>query len=234
MYKIYTNSNNDLFCYFDIIKDALDKVGVQSALCEKPLGKNYFIIDYDPKEILNEYSRMMNEDNILACEYSSYEIMSKIEKIQYAPEVFLKHLKQEHIKHFFEQFNIGVYQGFSNANFSLELAKILKANIIDFERKYKSCGYGFLNLNAELAFKSAAAAMLDAYDSGCDFLVVEDFYSFYMFDKCYKELQAISNRNFEDFYILSFAELANLALGIVPYTLKKHKLKVSLINENRS
>ncbi|EAJ0348444.1 hypothetical protein YZ38_03740 [Campylobacter lari] len=234
MYKIYTNSNNDLFCYFDIIKNVLDIVGVESTLCEKPLGKNYFIIDYDPKDILDEYSRMMDENNILACEYSSYEIMSKIDKIKYAPEFFLKYLKTEHIKYFFDKFNIGVYQGFSHANCSLELAKILKANIIDFERKYKSCGYGFLSLNAQLAYKSAAAIILDAYDSGCDFLVVEDFYSFYMFDKCSKELQAISNRNFEDFYILSFAELANLALGIVPYTLKKHKLKVSLVNENRS
>lgn len=234
MYKIYTNSNNDLFCYFDIIKDALDKVGVQSTLCEKPLGKNYFIIDYDPKDILDEYSRMMDEDNILACECSSYEIMSKIEKIQYAPKIFLDHLKQEHVKHFFEQFNIGVYQGFSDASCSLELAKALKANVIDFERKYKSCGYSFLNLNTQLAYKCAASVVLDAYDNGCDFLVVEDFYSFYMFDKCSKELQAISNRNFEDFYILTFAELANLALGIVPYTSKKHKLKVSLINENRS
>ncbi|MCV3383995.1 hypothetical protein L8T67_01175 [Campylobacter lari] len=234
MYKIYTNSNNDLFCYFDIIKDALDKVGVQSTLCEKPLGKNYFIIDYDPKDILDEYSRMMDEDNILACEYSSYEIMSKIEKIQYAPKIFLDHLKQERIKYFFEQFNIGVYQGFSDASCSLELVKMLKANIIDFERKYKSCGYNFLNLNTQLAYKCAASVVLDAYDNGCDFLVVENFYSFYMFDKCYKELQAISNRNFEDFYILTFAELANLALGIVPYTLKKHKLKVSLVNENRS
>ncbi|EAL2460343.1 hypothetical protein YZ31_06870 [Campylobacter lari] len=234
MYKIYTNSNNDLFCYFDIIKDALDKVGIQSTLCEKPLGKNYFIIDYDPKDILDEYSRMMDEDNILACEYSSYEIMSKIEKIQYAPKIFLDHLKQECIKYFFEQFNIGVYQGFSDASCSLELVKMLKANIIDFERKYKSCGYNFLNLNTQLAYKCAASVVLDAYDNGCDFLVVENFYSFYMFDKCYKELQAISNRNFEDFYILTFAELANLALGIVPYTLKKHKLKVSLVNENRS
>ncbi|EAK9939799.1 hypothetical protein A0Y42_03035 [Campylobacter lari] len=234
MYKIYTNSNNDLFCYFDIIKDALDKVEVQSTLCEKPLGKNYFIIDYDPKDILDEYSRMMDEDNILACEYSSYEIMSKIEKIQYAPKIFLDHLKQEYIKHFFEQFNIGVYQGFSDASCSLGLAKVLKANVIDFERTYKSCGYNFLNLNTQLAYKCAASVVLDAYDNGCDFLVVENFYSFYMFDKCYKELQAISNRNFEDFYILTFAELANLALGIVPYTLKKHKLKVSLVNENRS
>ncbi|QOR01577.1 MULTISPECIES: HdrB C-terminal domain-containing protein [unclassified Campylobacter] len=234
MYKIYTNNNNDLFCYFDIIKNALDIVGVESSLCEKPLGKNYFIIDYDPKDILDEYSRMMNEDNIAACEYGSYEIMSKIEPIQYAPRIFLDHLKQEHIKHFFDQFNIGVYQGFSDAECSLELAQILKANTIDFERKYKSCGYSFLNLNTELAYKCAASIVLDAYDSGCDFLVVEDFYSFYMFDKCAKELQVSSNRNFEDFYILSFAELANLALGIVPYTLKKHKLKVSLINENRS
>ncbi|CAM4066505.1 hypothetical protein [Campylobacter armoricus] len=232
MYKLYTNSNNDLFCYFDIIKDALQKVDIQTTLCEKPLGKNYFIIDYDPSDILEEYSRMMDEDNILACEYSSYELMNKIKEIKYAPDIFLQYLKIEHIKYFFEQFNIGIYQGFSNANCSLELAKILKANVIDYERKHKSCGYSFLNLNIELAYKSATAIILDAYDNGCDFLVVEDFYSFYMFDKCSKELQTISNRNFEDFYILSFAELANLSLGIVPYTLKKHKLKVSLINEN--
>ncbi|AJC84278.1 hypothetical protein IMC75_05255 [Campylobacter peloridis] len=229
MYNIYTNSNNDLFCHFDIIKDALEVVGIKSTLCEKPLGKNYFIIDYDPKDILQEYAAMLKEDNILACEYSSYEIIQKIEKVQYAPQIFLENLKTEHIKHYFKQFNIGVYQGFCDAKCSLELAKMVDANIIDFERKYKSCGYGFLNLNAKLAFECAAAIVLDAYDSGCDFLIVENFYSFYMFDKCAKELQAVSNRNFEDFYILSFAEFANLALGIIPHTLKKHKLKVSLV-----
>ncbi|AJC85923.1 HdrB C-terminal domain-containing protein [Campylobacter sp. RM16704] len=228
MYKLYTNSNNDLFCYFDIIKHALEKIHIQTTICEKPLGKNYFIIDYNPNDILEEYSRMMDEDNILVCEYSIYEIMSKIKKIQYAPEIFLKYLKIENIKYFFKDFNIGIYQGFSDAKHSLQLTNILQAKIIDFERKHKSCGYNFLNLNTELAYKCAAAIILDAYDSGCDFLVVEDFYSFYMFDKCAKGLQAVSNRNFEDFYILTFAELANLALGIVPYTLKKHKLKVSL------
>ncbi|MCR6572086.1 hypothetical protein CINS5915_04160 [Campylobacter insulaenigrae] len=229
MYKIYTNNNNDLFCYFDIISNALEFIGIKNQICNKPLGKNYFIVDYNPKEILKEYERMMDDDNILACEFSSYDIMSQIEKIQYAPDVFIQNLKQEHIKHYFDGFNIAVYQSLSKAESSTQLAKTLRANVIDFERKYNSCGYSFLALNPQLAYKAASTVILDAYDSGSDFLVVENFYAFYMFDKCYKELQAVSGRNFEDFYILTFSELANLSLGIIPHTLKKHSLKVSLI-----
>lgn len=229
MYNIYTNSNNDLFCFFDIIKDALDAIDVKNKICEKPLGKNYFIIDYNPEHILKEYERMMNDDNILACEFSSYDIMNKIEKIQYAPDIFVQHLSKNHIVKKFSDFNACIYQGEFETQSSLKLLNLLDVKIIDFERKHKSCGYSFLNLNPELAYQMAAAIVLDAYDSGSDFLVVEDFYAFYMFDKCFKQLQAISGRNFEDFYILTFAELANLALGIVPYTLKKHSLKVSLV-----
>ncbi len=230
MYKIYTNTNNDLFHCFDIIADALELIGVKNQICKKPLGDNYFIIDYSPKDALKEYENMMNEDDkILACEFSSYDILSRIEKIQYAPNIFLQNLKQEHIKHYFDGFNISIYQGLSQAQSSLQLAKILRANIIDFERKYKTCGYSFLTLNPQLAYKMAAAIVLDAYDSGSDFLVVENFYALYMFDKCFKELQATSGRNFKDFYILTFSELANLTLGIIPHTLKKHSLKVSLV-----
>lgn len=232
MYKIFTNASNDCFCFFDIIAKVLEKIGVENTLIDKKLERDFFILDYDTKDILEEYSKIMTEDDILACEYSSYEIMKKIKPINYAPEVFLQNLNQAHIKHYFNDFSVGIYQGISPAHSSLKLAKMLKANIIDFDRKYKSCGYQFLNFNTELAYQVASATLLDAYDSGCDFLIVEDFYSFHMFDKCSKELQNISGRDFEDFYILSFAEFASLALGIIPQTLKKHKLKVSLINAN--
>lgn len=45
-----------------------------------------------------------------------------------------------------------------------------------------------LNLNPTLSYKIAADIVLDAYDSGADFMVVKEEKDFYLFDTCAKNL----------------------------------------------
>lgn len=130
--------------------------------------------------------------------------------------------KLTHIKHDFKGFNIGFY-GYENE----ELKTKLKAKIMDF--KNPSSGFELLNFNTNLAYKIAADIVLDAYDKGCDFLVVDEAKDFYMFDTCCKDLMKESGRDFEDFYILSSQELIALIEGEESASLKNHKLKVTLI-----
>ncbi|MCW1361036.1 DUF5644 domain-containing protein [Campylobacter sp. CCS1377] len=131
----------------------------------------------------------------------------------------------ENIKHYFENFNIGCY-GFKPCE---GLKTQLLAKFIDFENADKNSGYELLNLDSELAYKMAANIVLDAYDSGCDFLVVDKVKDFYMFDTCAKKLMQVSGRNFEDFYILNRMEFLGLIQGIQNPSLKEHCLKVSLV-----
>ena len=126
------------------------------------------------------------------------------------------------IKHDFKGFNIACY-GFKPCDFS----HLFKANFITLESAHN--GSTLLNLNADLAYKMASTILLDAYDSGADFMLVGDGEDFFIFDSCAKELMRSSGRDFWDFYILKLDEFKLLAEGVRPSTLQNHTLKVSLM-----
>ncbi|EAH4531910.1 DUF5644 domain-containing protein [Campylobacter jejuni] len=135
----------------------------------------------------------------------------------------IKELKE--IKHNFKDFNIAFY-GFNTCD---TLKSKLKAKFISYENSVKNNGFSLLNLNPTLSYKIAADIVLDAYDSGADFMVVKEEKDFYLFDTCAKKLMQTSGREFEDFYILSRFEFLALIEGIQAPSLKNHTLKVSLI-----
>lgn len=131
----------------------------------------------------------------------------------------------ENLKCDFSNFNIGCY------NFDLEdsLKSRLKARFINFDKAYKNNAYSLLKLNEELSYKMAADIVLDAYDSGCDFLLLENEEDFYLFDTCAKKLMQSCGCDFNDFYVLNFKEFELLTQNIKPDSLKNHALKVSLV-----
>ncbi|WP_417903835.1 DUF5644 domain-containing protein [Campylobacter sp. LH-2024] len=129
------------------------------------------------------------------------------------------------VKHDFENFNVAFY-GFKPCD---NLKSKIKAKFISYENAEKHNGFDLLKLNSELSYKMAAKILLDAYDSGSDFLVVKNPKDFYMFDTCAKKLMNISNRDFKDFYILSHLEFLSLIQGIKNPSLQNHELKVTLI-----
>lgn len=128
--------------------------------------------------------------------------------------------EQSSLKYDFKDFSIGLYKTkINNKNF--------KAKFINI--KEKNNGFKFIKSNPNLSYIMASNIVLNAYDSGCDFLVVDSKEDFYMFDTCAKDLMKQSNRDFEDFYILSKNEFLNLAINSKSLTLKNHTLKVTLI-----
>ncbi|HBD8977919.1 TPA: hypothetical protein KLB38_001647, partial [Campylobacter jejuni] len=135
----------------------------------------------------------------------------------------IKELKK--IKHNFKDFNIAFY-GFNACD---TLKSKLEAKFISYENSTKNNGFTLLNLNPILSYKMAADIVLDAYDSGADFMVVKEEKDFYLFDTCAKKLMQTSKRDFEDFYILSRFEFLALIQGIQAPSLKNHTLKVNLI-----
>lgn len=129
------------------------------------------------------------------------------------------------VKYDFKDFNIAFY-GFKPCD---TLKSKIKAKFISYENSDKNNGFLLLNLNPELSYKMAARIVLDAYDSGADFMVVKEEKDFYMFDTCAKKLMQSSGRDFNDFYILSHFEFLSLIQGIKVPSLQNHELKVSLI-----
>ncbi|EDG1781885.1 hypothetical protein GCJ58_00770 [Campylobacter coli] len=129
------------------------------------------------------------------------------------------------VKYDFDNFNIACY-GFKIKD---DIKSKIKAHFISYENSDKNNGFSLLQLNPELSYKMAANIILDAYDSGADFMVVNQAKDFYMFDTCSKKLMQSSGREFKDFYVLSYFEFLSLIQGIKNPSLQNHDLKVSLI-----
>ncbi|EGS0794809.1 hypothetical protein I7U11_000642, partial [Campylobacter coli] len=129
------------------------------------------------------------------------------------------------VKYDFNDFNIACY-GFKIKD---DIKSKIKAHFISYENSDKNNGFSLLQLSPELSYKMAANIILDAYDSGADFMVVNQAKDFYMFDACSKKLMQSSRREFKDFYVLSYFEFLSLIQGIKNPSLQNHELKVSLI-----
>lgn len=131
-------------------------------------------------------------------------------------------LPKLNLKHDFSEFKIAFYGKNS------QILKNFKAKIIDLAHKNTHCGFEFLGLNDELAVKLASEILFQAFDSGADFLCVEDEKEFYMLDTLSNKCEEISKRKIGDFYVLRMSELISLANGDRSQSLKEHRLKVTL------
>lgn len=111
-----------------------------------------------------------------------------------------------------------VYYGKEHEISGLSLFEIASANL--------PSGFEFLGINDELAFGLASRILFEAFDSGADFLLVDNDEDFYMFDTLSRECEKHANRRIENFYVLRVSELMALDGDWEVPELAKHKLKV--------
>ncbi|MCI6989130.1 MAG: hypothetical protein MR902_06130 [Campylobacter sp.] len=76
------------------------------------------------------------------------------------------------------------------------------------------------------AIKQASRVLFSAFDSGCDFILINDKFIYEFFDKNIIKIQNFAIREFNNFYILNAYEFIELAKGVRVDSLKKHSLKV--------
>ncbi|WP_270989300.1 hypothetical protein [Campylobacter upsaliensis] len=202
---------------FKIIeKDSSKKEAILKILCDKERGIFYHLkspfdeLESAIKWLCEEILKQGLFDKNLLCFKKENESNSNF---------------KEHLKHNFSNFNIACY------NFDLDdsLKAKLKAHFIAFEKAYQNNGFSLLKLNEDLTYKMASEIILDAYDSGADFLLVNNTDDFFLFDTCAKKLMQSCGREFDDFYVLSLKEFELLTQGTKPQSLKNHSLKVDLI-----
>ena len=92
------------------------------------------------------------------------------------------------------------------------------------------------NENKNFTYKLAAEIILDAYDQGADFLLVDTIEHFYLFDNNISFLEKISNRDIV-LPVLYINELYSLAQGEhkeIKKALDKHVIKIDLLEKEES
>lgn len=219
MYKLYL-ANLKHFDPFILPEAALPEY--EERLVD--LGLDFYHRCYDESIEERYKEQSAGDEAIILNDYSSFSLHDFTPDAFYAPKLALEKFK---LKRSFKDFNIAVYKGFGGGEASQSLVKLCEAKEIKFEREFKDNGYRLLHIDEDAALKAAAAIVFDAYDSGADFLLVEDVYSFLAFDN--KALQKAMNRSLNDFYILSFAQMYTLAVGLMPKSLANNKLKAVLV-----
>jgi succinate dehydrogenase / fumarate reductase cytochrome b subunit len=141
------------------------------------------------------------------------------------------------LKHPFNNFKAAFYYGASiraDEHSNRELDKFfdtVELKRVRFGREFNPSGYELLQYAPQIAFKMAGAILLDAFDSGADFLIVNDTRIFYLMDRKRKEIECAMGREIP-IYLLTLPQVALMAIGI---TNKKtlgfnaHKIKPTLL-----
>lgn len=121
-----------------------------------------------------------------------------------------------------ENFNVAVYNDENLEN----IIRNFGAKIVNFDKKNQNYGEKFIQTNEDFAIKLGGEILFGAYDSGADFLVVNDKNAFKFLDENTAKFMEYFNREIDNFYILNANELLDLVQGKPAPSTKNHKLKV--------
>ncbi|MDR2080920.1 MAG: hypothetical protein LBP54_03400 [Campylobacteraceae bacterium] len=153
-----------------------------------------------------------------------------------ASHVVVESMKKK-LKYQFDNFKAALYLGADiriDERFNKELDKFFKAiklKCVKFGREFSPDGYELLRYAPETAFKMAGAILLDAFDSGADFLIVSDARTFYLMEAQRKQITKAVGREIP-IYILTLPQLALIAAGITDKSVlgfDAHKIKPALL-----
>ncbi len=146
---------------------------------------------------------------------------------------------RKNIKNSFGKFNAALYLGsyrcqiekYSDSSVYALLLDSIGLKLVDYDLKNQISGYEISDTHEELAFKMAGNLMLDMFDNGADFVVVNDARSFIMFDEYQKELEKSVGREI-GLSVFGLAELLLLAFGVTEkgkIGLDRHKVKTDIL-----
>jgi succinate dehydrogenase/fumarate reductase-like Fe-S protein len=242
-YKIYFYASNTLNVEYNYIGDAILLLACD--LIEKFPNKE--------KEILNrikesEYgiqfhtslsNRILNfdqsiEDKIVNLK-NKLNISKTVDKQNFKSSVSKKidfgtFKKVQNIKHDFKDFSLA-YLKSENSEDKSNLISNLKAKVLNLSSLNQDLAKDTFHLNPELTYKLTSTLMLDAYDSGADFIVVDNDQDFYLLDFNRKNMESVIGREI-NIPVLHINELENLAMGeydLAKATFKNHTLDPKII-----
>lgn len=128
----------------------------------------------------------------------------------------------------FNGFNIARFFEFESCK-NEEFFKDLKADFIDIEKV--DLAKESFKKNPKLTIFLASKILLEAFDSGADFLLLDSEENIYLFDKHRTVIEKITNRKIP-LPVIFIEELKYLCANRIEdakYTLKNHKVKVDIV-----
>lgn len=139
--------------------------------------------------------------------------------------------KVHEIKHDFDNFKVAYYKG-TKQNIKLEtIIAQTKIKSLNLSSLYHDLALKTFHINSKFTFQIASQIMIDAFDNGADFLLVDDEDLFYLFDYNRKELEKVSGREIllPVLHSHEFIKLINGSFISVQETLNKHIQKLEII-----
>ncbi len=223
-YKLYFYASNTLNYNKDYIGDAF-------ILLAHDLLKDNKDTEEIKKLLLNEENGIMfyTDSSSRIYEYPNF-IKKKIEKVQKelniikplseqsfksnsAKEIkFDEVTKLTDIKYSFENFNIAYYEGSTLCRKTQNIINSLSANFLPLLSMTNDLAMNTFHINKEFTYSLASQVMLDAFDNGADFIVVDNSETFYLLDSNRKELEKVSGREIV-LPVIHSSELVKLASG---------------------
>ena len=241
--KQYYYASNTLNYKSDYIGDAI-LILAYDLIEKSPTIANYILLALDNMEIGAQYhtsleKRIYNFD---------MQIEEKITKVQDYLNLFEPLEKQNfrlnktliidfgvfeknyEIKHDFKDFNIAYYPS-KNPKETFDLLNKLDANILKLDSMKLDLAKNTFNKNPQITYLVTSTILLDAFDNNADFLLVDTFEDFYIFDYNRKQLEKLSGREII-LPIIHKNELQKLATGKhseAKKTLDKHQINPEII-----
>ena len=241
--KPYFYASNTLNYKNDYIGDAI-LILAYDLIKKNPAIANYILLALDDYEIGAQYHTSL-EKRIYNFDMT---IEEKIQTIQNNLNLFEPLEKQNfrlnktliidfgtfeenyEIKHNFKDFNIAYYPSKESIQ-TLALLNKLDANILKLDSMKLDLAKNTFNKNPLITYHVAITILLDAFDNNADFLLVDTFEDFYIFDYNRKQLEKICGREVI-LPIIHKNELQKLASGNhkeAKNTLDKHQINPEII-----
>lgn len=241
--KPYFYASNTLNYKNDYIGDAI-LILAYDLIKKNPAIANYILLALDDYEIGAQYHTSL-EKRIYNFDMT---IEEKIQTIQNNLNLFEPLEKQNfrlnktliidfgtfeenyEIKHNFKDFNIAYYPSKESIQ-TLALLNKLDANILKLDSMKLDLAKNTFNKNPQITYLVTSTILLDAFDNNADFLLVDTFEDFYIFDYNRKQLEKLSGREII-LPIIHKNELQKLATGKhseAKKTLDKHQINPEII-----
>lgn len=125
----------------------------------------------------------------------------------------------------FAKFNIAIYDDLAVE----KLVRKIDAKVVCFENQALEIPKSIQECDKTLALQMAGAILFDAFDSGADFLLINNRRIFDILNDNMAQILKLVGRQIDGFYLLTFSEFLLLAENKTPKSLKNHSLKVLLV-----
>lgn len=242
-YKQYYYASNTLNHYYDYVGDAL-LLTLDSITAKHPKHKGKILRMLEKEYVGPSYytsleNRIYNFDKSLEKSIKAIQkrigIYEEIEKQNFRINKTLilnfGEFKEDcEVKHDLNNFSYSYYSSNGAEKYNKLLDSIAAKNIKLDSLKLDLAKNTF-NVNQEITYKVALTILLDAFDSGADFLVVDSQEDFYIFDYNRKELEKIAGRDVI-LPVIHINELQKLVSGEhkeAKETLEKHQINPEII-----